>query len=286
MALIEASFDGFFIKAAQALQPYRDRIVFIGGCANVLYRYHPVANLAAMRPLTTFDLDLAVPSRLPVVASTSLHAALSSVGMQPIPAGPRTNKFRTSPEATETLEFLCPLTGVAKKIREQSPALVNIQTDCTAEALDYIDLLLLLPWTINLRDVPPLAVAESLPINIPNPVSYVMQKVLIRSRRGTAAKRAKDCYYIYETAVLFHNALPKMTDTARQVAGCMHVKWCKDFVRLANETFGHVNAVGIQEALSVAEENGIPVTAAMIHPAIARLLVAIESGLPSSRGKP
>lgn len=286
MALIEASFDGFFIKAAQALQPYRDRVVFIGGCANALYRHHPVANHAAMRPLTTFDLDLAAPNRLPVVASTSLHAVLSSAGIRPIPANQRTNKFRTSPDATETLEFLCPLTGVAKKIRDQSPALVDIQPDCTAEALDYLDLLLLYPWTIDLKDVPPLAVAESLPINIPNPVSYVMQKVLIRSRRGTAAKRAKDCYYIYETAVLFRNALPTVTDSARQVAGCMPAKWCKDFVRLADETFGHVNAVGIQESLSVAEENGIPVTAAMIHLAIARLLVAIESGLPSPRGTP
>lgn len=281
MALIETSFDGFFLKAAQALQPYRDRVVFIGGCANALYRHHPAASQPAMRLLTTFDLDLAAPNRLPVVASTSLHAALSSAGMRPIPADQRTNKFRTSLGATETLEFLCPLTGVAKKIRDQSPALVDIQQDCTAEALDYLDLLLLHPWTIDLKDVPPLALAESLSINIPNPVSYVMQKVLIRSRRGSSAKRAKDSYYIYETAVLFRNALSTVTDTARQVAGCIHTKWRKDFVRLARETFGHTNAVGIQEALSVAEENGLPVTAAMIHPAIGRFLAAIERGLPT-----
>jgi hypothetical protein len=52
MALIETSFDGFFLKAAQALQPYLDHVVFIGGCANALYRHHPSANQAAMRPLT------------------------------------------------------------------------------------------------------------------------------------------------------------------------------------------------------------------------------------------
>jgi len=281
MALIETSFDGFFLKAAQALQPYLDHVVFIGGCANALYRHHPFASQPAMRPLATFDLDLAAPKKLPVLAGTSLHNALSSAGMRPAPANQRTNKFRTSLGANETLEFLCPLTGVAKKIRDQSPALVDIQQDCTAEALDYLDLLLLHPWNIDLKDVPPLAVVESFSINIPNPASYVMQKVLIRSKRGSTAKRAKDCYYIYETSVLFRNALPTVTDTARQVAGGIPSKWSKDFVRLARETFGHDNAVGIQEALSVAEENGLPVTAAMIYPAIDRFLAAIERGLPT-----
>ncbi len=116
-------------------------------------------------------------------------------------------------------------------------------------------------------------------------VSYVMQKVLIRSRRGSPAKRAKDCYYIYETSVLFRNVLPTVTDTARQVAGGIHSKWSMDFVRLARETFGHANAVGLQEALSVARENGISVTAPMIYPAIDRFLAAIENGL-TAKGHP
>ncbi len=281
MALIETSFDGFFLKIVQALQPYLDRVVFIGGCTNALYRHHPVATQAAMRPLTTFDLDLATPCNLPVLASTSLHAALSSAGMQPVPNGQRTNKYRTSPEGISTLEVLCPLTGVSKRIRDQSPALVDVQPDFTAEALDYLDMLLLYPCTLDLKDVPPLAVAESLSINVPNPVGYVMQKVLIRSRRGVSAKRAKDSYYIYETAVLFRNALPMLTETAGQLAGCIPARWFKDFVRLAGETFRHVNAEGIQEVLSIAEENGMSVTADMIHPAIDRFLIAIKSGIPS-----
>ena len=281
MALIQTSFDGFFLKAALALQPYLDHVVFIGGCANALYRHHPAANQLAMRPLNTFDLDLAVPNKLPIIASTSLQAALSSAGIRPNPDNQRTNKFRMSPEANETLELLCPLTGVAKEIRDQTPALVDIQQDCTAEALDYLDLLRLYPWSIDLKNVPSLAVVESLSINIPNPASYIMQKVLIRSKRGSPAKRAKDCYYIYETAVLFRNALPIVTDTARQVAGGMHPKWCRNFVRLARETFGHANAVGIQETLSVAEDNRMMVTAPMIYSAIDRFLAAIEGGLPA-----
>ena len=281
MALIETSFDRFFLKAAKALQPYLGRVVFIGGCANALYRHHPAANQPGLRPLNTFDLDLAAPNQLPIIASTSLQAALLSAGLRPIPDNQRTNKFRTSPDANETLEFLCPLTGVAKKNRDQSPALVDIQQDCTAEALDYLDLLLLYPWSVDLKDVPSLAVAESLSINIPNPASYVMQKVLIRSKRGSSAKRAKDCYYIYETSVLFRNALPTVTDTARQVAAESHPKWCRNFVRLARETFGHANAVGIQEAFSVARENGISVTGSMIYPAIDRFLAVIERGLPT-----
>jgi hypothetical protein len=87
--------------------------------------------------------------------------------------------------------------------------------------------------------------------------------------------------YIYETSVLFRNALPTVTDTARQVASGIHPKWSKDFVRLARETFVHANTVGIQKALSVARENGLPVTAAMIYPAIDRFLAAIENGLPT-----
>lgn len=41
--LFDTDFNAFFTDSVEALQPYLNEIVFLGGCANVLYRYHDLA---------------------------------------------------------------------------------------------------------------------------------------------------------------------------------------------------------------------------------------------------
>lgn len=43
MALISPDFDDFFRRVIRSLAPYLGDMVIAGGCANALYRHHPVA---------------------------------------------------------------------------------------------------------------------------------------------------------------------------------------------------------------------------------------------------
>lgn len=276
MALIDPHFDRFLLQAIRALGPYRTKVVLIGGCANALYRYHPDVVPSSIRPLVTFDLDVATPNKLPRL-ELSLQRALAAAGLQPSPGDQPTNKYKTAPGAAETLEFLCPITGTPTAVRTQCPALVKIQGSCTAEALDYLDLLLMSPWSIDLRTVPPLAVADELLVLIPNPVSYIMQKILIRSRRASSGKRAKDSYYIYELALLLRNACPTLAAAARRLR--MPSAWKRDYLTGVKEQFGHANAEGIQDAYSTAEANSQAVTKEMVFRTLAPVLAAIQAGL-------
>ena len=43
MTLLGTDFDGFFADTVDALRPYLDQVVCIGGCTNAMYRYHDLA---------------------------------------------------------------------------------------------------------------------------------------------------------------------------------------------------------------------------------------------------
>lgn len=49
----------------RALSPYRGDVVLIGGWAHRLSRLHPLAQPLDFKPLSTLDVDLAIPSKVP-----------------------------------------------------------------------------------------------------------------------------------------------------------------------------------------------------------------------------
>jgi hypothetical protein len=48
-------------RLVDALEPWLDQVVIIGGWAHRLYRLHPLAQTLEHEPLGTFDTDIAVP---------------------------------------------------------------------------------------------------------------------------------------------------------------------------------------------------------------------------------
>ena len=280
MALIDPKFDQFFLGSLRALGGYLEDVVLVGGCANALYRYVPDAVSHSIRPMLTYDIDFAASSSLRR-REAPLAALLMQAGLVPDREGRPTNKYQpvSGSDSNETIEFLCPMTGLSTAVKEQRPTLVSLPADATAEALDYLDLLLLSPLHINLRDVPPLDVREDLVVQIPNPVSYVMQKVLIRSRRVGHQKQAKDSYYIYEVSLLFRTpgSIHRIAEGVR--SGRFPAKWGKEFFKQAAILYGHENAEGVQEAVAVAQANGTPVDAAMVFRVVEKMLAEIRSGL-------
>jgi hypothetical protein len=55
----------YFARLVDALEPWLDQVVIIGGWAHRLYRLHPLAQPLEYEPLGTFDTDIAVPLDLP-----------------------------------------------------------------------------------------------------------------------------------------------------------------------------------------------------------------------------
>jgi hypothetical protein len=55
----------YFARLVEALDPWLDQVVIIGGWAHRLYRLHPLAQTLDYEPLGTFDSDIAVPLDLP-----------------------------------------------------------------------------------------------------------------------------------------------------------------------------------------------------------------------------
>ena len=78
MFLQDPAFERFFKKLVITLRPYLADLVCIGGCANALYRYHPLAAPGGPAYLGTKDVDWAVCPPLRVKDETKLVAALMS----------------------------------------------------------------------------------------------------------------------------------------------------------------------------------------------------------------
>ncbi len=55
-----------FARLIEALDPWLDQVVIIGGWAHRLYRLHPLAQSLDYEPPGTLDTDVAVPLRHPV----------------------------------------------------------------------------------------------------------------------------------------------------------------------------------------------------------------------------
>ena len=55
----------YFARLVDALEPWLDQVVIIGGWAHRLYRLHPLAQPLEYETLGTLDTDVAVPLDLP-----------------------------------------------------------------------------------------------------------------------------------------------------------------------------------------------------------------------------
>ncbi len=70
---------GSFARAVEALKPYLDELVFVGGWAHYLYTVLPEAAPLGFEPLRTEDADIAAPLRLRA-RSDSIPALMSAAG--------------------------------------------------------------------------------------------------------------------------------------------------------------------------------------------------------------
>lgn len=65
-------------RLIQAIDPWRAHLVFVGGWAHRLYRFHPMANAPGYQPLSTKDTDLAFANQAPLEGD--IKSALAQSG--------------------------------------------------------------------------------------------------------------------------------------------------------------------------------------------------------------
>jgi hypothetical protein len=178
-----------FLRAIDALGPYREGVVLIGGFARDLYRHVPGFADPDVHAPGTNDVDLAVPDPLRLFGKIRLHDCLLQHGFK---ASERLGlDHRTvakvyfpaeidRPRPTDPhVDIITPLHGPERDTHAQPQP-----PDLFAFALRFVDLLLDDPITV---DDPQVGT-----VRIPHPLAYIVQKTLIRPKRQTEGKQAKD----------------------------------------------------------------------------------------------
>jgi hypothetical protein len=204
--------DEKFAQLADAIGPYLDRVVIVGGWAHRLFRNHPLAQALPYEPLMTRDTDIALPTGI-TVGQESLRERLLSRGFHEQFLGddrpPVTHYQLGDRDAGFYVEFLTPLVGGEFR-RDDTRDVTATIAGITAQKLRYLDVLLIAPWSVSI----PVGGDAGQPrarINIANPVSYIVQKLLVSGKRKPA-ERAKDVLYIHDTLELFGRSSSSLKD--------------------------------------------------------------------------
>lgn len=115
------------------------------------------------------------------------------------------------------VEFLAPLRGSGVRRDGTDDATVAV-AGVTAQKLRYLDVLLAAPWHMTLAPSVDLPLSAPAQFMVANPVSFVVQKLLIHHlRRGR--KKAQDLLYVHDTIELFSATLPTLNRLWREDVG-------------------------------------------------------------------
>ncbi len=217
-----------FARTVEALGPYLDDLVFVGGWAHYLYTLTPEAAPLGFTPLTTEDADIAAPLRLRVRGKT-IPELLVAAGFEQRLSGdhiPPVAEYALGDQTSGFyVEFLAPLEGGEVK-RGGRPDVTAKVGGVTAQKLRHLDILLVKPWAVTLTRELGFPVSRPQTIRVPNPASYVVQKVLVLGKRHPSSQ-PKDVLYLHDTFAAFTDATPKMReawDALRSAMSPAHVR--------------------------------------------------------------
>jgi hypothetical protein len=203
----------FFARLINALRPWLGQVVIAGGWAQRLHRVHPLARALEYPSLLTRDADVALD---PAVAphGDEIRTSLETAGFTGEFLGenrqPPITQYRLGDRSsTSYAEFLVPLVGSGIRRNGQPDITVSVG-GVSAQKLRHLDVLLLVPWSITLTPSSAVPVSPPATVRMPNPVTYIVQKLLIHGRRKTTDEQAKDLLYIHDTLQTFGGALPEL----------------------------------------------------------------------------
>jgi hypothetical protein len=239
---VQSDFE-YFARLVEALDPWLDQVVIIGGWAHRLYRLHPLAQPLDYEPLGTFDTDIAVPLDLPATGE-QLRARLLDRDFREELMGdtqPPAAHYRVeSGDNSFYAEFLTPLEGSAVKRGGRRDVTARV-SGVSVQKLRYLELLLQNPWDVMIAPAVGYPTPDVRRILIPNPAAFLVQKILIHEKRDRD-RRAKDILYIHDTLETFGANLAAIREQWRtNVQPVLHAKPTRVVERTAEEYFREVD---------------------------------------------
>lgn len=242
-------------RLLSALSPWLEQLVIVGGWAHRLHRLHPLAtNKLDYEPLRTRDADVALSVHAPLIGD--IGAALQTAGFQRELRGehtPPVTHYRLGDEDQGFYaEFLVPLQGSGYRRGGGVDATVT-KAGITAQKLRHLELLLVGPWTVRVGPDVGVPVGKSLDVRVPNPVSFLAQKLLIQKHRPTS-KQAQDALYIHDTLELFGRELERLRAIwLDEVRPSLRPRTAREVERLRHDRFAGVSDV-IREAARLPQD--------------------------------
>jgi Nucleotidyltransferase len=199
-----------FARLVEAVRPWLGHLVVVGGWAHRLHRLHPLAGKPTYLPLRTRDVDVALSLEAPLEGN--IREALEHAGFSRLFSGdnapPVTHYHLGDDDRGFYAEFLVPLRG-AELTRHGQPNVTAAKAGITAQKLRYLDLLLDAPWPVRVGPDVGVPLDRAADLLLPNPVSFIVQKLLIPDKRP-GNKKAQDVLYIHDTLELFGGALDNL----------------------------------------------------------------------------
>jgi hypothetical protein len=249
-------FDAF-ARLVTALRPWLGQLVVVGGWAHRLHRFDPLANAPAHLPLRTRDADLAFSKDAALAGNVRM--ALGGAGFNEELFGddtPPVTHYRLGEEdAGFYAEFLTPLHGSGVK-RSGAPDTTVSRAGVTAQKMRYLDLLLVSPWSVRVGPQLGVPTAADVDVRVPNPTSFIVQKLLIHSDRQSK-KKAQDVLYIHDTLELFGASLGELRRLwVEQVCPGMSAKTARRAETIARELSAEVTDT-IREAARIPQDRGL-----------------------------
>ena len=174
-----------FSRLVEAVRPWLGQIIFVGGWAHRLYRVRPEAAPLLYDPLRTDDADLALDPRA-FGKSENIRARLVEGGFAEEMSGddqpPVTHYGLGDKDAGFYAEFLTPLVG-GEYSRRGSRQVTERVAGVVAQKLRHLDVLLIAPWSVTATHAMGFELSAPASLQVPNPASYLVQKLLIHGRR-------------------------------------------------------------------------------------------------------
>jgi hypothetical protein len=245
-------------KGIHALGGYRSLAVLTGGLVPLMYRFLPQFTATVdMQAVRTFDIDWTVPNILPS-KGISLHDQLVDAGFlmllqgnRPIPVL-RYQLANYGPmPAPIYLEFLTPRVG-STEIRGKEQNVREVQSGLLAQTLPYLELLLHSPIAFDVSVISELQLKPGTQILVPEPMAFVLQKVLARSGRR-AQKRSGDQAHIFDVVLLARHEWGKMAEELQglQACGAFPDRWLKRARQILCELYKEERGIGPAEVARV-----------------------------------
>jgi len=231
--------------------------VLVGGWAHRLYRLHELANVPGYQPLTTKDTDFAFSAGAPLQGD--IKAALETAGFSEKLSGesqpPVTHYELSEDDAGFYAEFLTPLAGSGRKRDGKLDATVAV-AGVTAQKLRHLEILLIGPWVVKIGPDKGFPLPGKVDLQIANPASFIVQKLLIQHDRKPA-KRAQDVLYIHDTLELFAGVLPELKASWEQrIRPTLSERATRHVIELSATSFSSVTDT-IRDAAQMAQDRNL-----------------------------